>query len=151
MASAAWDRRNARARSLGYSSYYDYRAHDNGRLPPGEPRLRGEPLAASRGHRSAADLEALLRRGQVELVNTVTTIDARGNRVVDVLVLTSDGSQREFRLRGDKPKRISQLIDDLGVDAPPLVGSPRTLRRFHDIDDDEFDNADELDELDEAA
>lgn len=146
MASANWERRNARARSLGYDSYYDYRAHDNGRLPPSEPRLSGEPLARSRGHRSAADLETLLRRGQVELVNTVTTIDAKGNRVVDVLVLTADGGQREFRLRGDRPQRIGQMIDDLGVDAPPLVGSPRTLRRFQDIDDAEFEDADELDE-----
>lgn len=142
MASAAWERRNARARALGYKSYYDYRAHDNGRRPPDAPRLRGEALARSRGHRGEADLDRLIRSGRVELVNTISTVDARGKFGIDVLVTLADGRTIEFRIPERRAPAIGQLIDDMGGDAPQLVGSPRTLKRFgHDEDDDELEAA----------
>lgn len=130
MASTGWERRNARARAQGYDSYYDYRAHDYGRIPPAQPRARGATLARLRGHRSEADLERMLRSGRVELVNTVTTVDRRGRLGVDVLVTLSDGSTIEYRIDEKQAGRVGQTIDDMGSDAPPLVGSPRTLTRF---------------------
>lgn len=130
MASAQWEKRNARARALGYDSYYDYRAHDYGRLAPSAPRASGDLLASLRGHRSASDLKRLLRSGRVDLVNTVSTIDNKGKLVVDVLATLDDGSQREFRLRGAQVIALGAFIDDMGTDAPPLVGSPRTLSRI---------------------
>lgn len=100
MASPAYERRNARARSLGYQSYYDYRAHGNGARPPDAPRLSGEALRQSRGHASAADL----RRANVEgaLVTTIgegRKADGTYQRL-RVTVIDIDGKQREFILRG---------------------------------------------------
>ncbi len=123
MASAAWDRRNARARALGYEGYYDYRAHDNGRLPPGAPRLRGAALARSRGHRSVADLERLVRSRGTELVVIPVGLDrdAKGRwKTIDVLVLLPDGSERHFVLRGrqaaeSRLRRLRGLLEGEGV------------------------------------
>jgi hypothetical protein len=151
--SGYWQRRNARAIELGYRNYYDYRAHDNGRLPPSAPALRGDELARSRGHRSAADLEKLLRSGRVELVSTVHSFDANGKPVTTVLVQTSDGSTSEYVLRGKQPKKIAGVIDELGTDAPVLVGSPKTLARFGagDRDDERSEDEQQYFDADEAA
>jgi hypothetical protein len=136
-ASGYWQKRNARAKELGYRNYYDYRAHDNGRLPPNLPALRGSELARSRGHRSAADLERLLRSGRVELVSTAHSFDAKGRPVTIALVtLAPNGETREYQLRGDQPKKVARIIDDMGTDAPQLIGSPKTLARFGvDVDE----------------
>jgi hypothetical protein len=147
-----WAKRNARAKELGYRNYYDYRAHDNGRLPPHLPALRGSELARSRGHRSAADLERLLRSGRVELVSTAYSFDAKGKPVTIVLVtLAPNGETREYQLRGEQPKKVAKLIDDMGADAPQLVGSPKTLARFGvdaAPDDDEQRRLDDGDDFD---
>jgi hypothetical protein len=143
------ERDNARARALGYESYYDWRAHDSGRIPPGEPRAQGERLAALRGHRGAADLERLLKSGRVELVNTVTTVDAKGRVGVDVLVTKDDGSTVEFRVSQPKAGQIGGVLDDMGSDAPPLVGSPRSLTSFGGASS-EVPDVDERDDYDEG-
>jgi len=142
VASRAWERRNERARAAGYANYYDYRAHDYGRRAPDTPRARGETLARLRGHRSASDLERMLRSGRVELVNTVTTVDANGRVGVDVLVTLNDGRTVEYRVTDRQTKRVGDLIDAMGTDAPPLVGSPRTLTRFGAADSELYEDPD---------
>lgn len=129
MASAGWERRNARARALGYESYYDYRAHDNGRLPPSAPRLRGGPLRRSRGHASLADLEALVERRGAELVVIPVGLerDAKGCwGKIDVLVLLPDGSERHFVLRGKQAAvaRLERLRDKLEAAGVRWLAAP---------------------------
>jgi hypothetical protein len=151
VASRSWAARNERARAAGYKNYYDYRAHNYGKSPPSAPRARGSELAMLRGHRSAADLERLIQSGRVELVNTVTTVNTQGRVGVDVLVALSNGETREFRLNFKQAQAMGQLVDDLGADAPPIVGSPRTLARFADVREAEFDEPDDFEEFESDA
>ena len=81
----------------------------------------------------------------------MTTIDERGRLVVDVLVTLSNGETREFRIRENQTRRIGDLIDDLGTDAPPLVGSPRTMQRFVDAESAEFEDPDDFTDYGEAV
>lgn len=121
MASSSWERRNDRARALGYRNYYDYRAHDFGRS---RAKLSGEALRAARGHVGAADLEALLRSGRVAVLSQepVGDRDASGRyRQVNVAAQLTDGSQRRFRLRGAalQPDHMAGLrgaVSDAGTD-----------------------------------
>lgn len=101
MASAYWQARNARAIALGYANYYDYRAHDNGRLPPSAPRLQGEMLAVSRGHRGVADFRRAVRSGRVSMAQVYDVErDARGRRrSVSMLVTDVRGRQRLYKLK----------------------------------------------------
>lgn len=128
MASAAWEKRNASARAKGYASYYDYRAHGFGRIPPDQPRAKGEALRSLRGHASTADFERLLHSGRVELVNVVQTGPAR----YELLVITSDGKQRSFTVRGQKQvDRLQALLrrpEAGGPEGPAIVGSPKSVR-----------------------
>lgn len=101
MASAAWERRNARARELGYESYYDYRVHGYGKRAPSEP-VDPDERTLLRGHRGAADLERTLSSGRAQLM-TVDAIDRRADgtyRHVQVTVITSSGRILQFRLHG---------------------------------------------------
>ncbi len=135
MATAAYQARNARARALGYRSYYDYRAHDNGRIPPAAPRLSGGALRKARGHASAADLIADARPGML----VTATPDPRSRRKdgtysrVYITAIAEDGSEREYLLRADtlKAARLSKLIG--GLDAAGAVFSPSPsldIRRY---------------------
>lgn len=101
MASPAYERRNARARALGYESYYDYRIHNHGRIAAGEPAPGGEARARLRGHRGAADLARELPAGSV-LVPIDQQRDPATGRLkwVEVEVDGPDGSRRRYRLRG---------------------------------------------------
>lgn len=99
MASASYERRNARARALGYASYYDYRVHNHGRIAPSEPAPTGEARSRLRGHRGAADFERALSADVV-----VVPIDSRRDpdtgRFLWVDVDVDDGrTSRRFRLR----------------------------------------------------
>lgn len=126
MATAAYLRRNARARALGYRSYYDYRAHDNGKLPPDAPRLRGARLRRARGHASAADL--VRGSGPGTLVTAVpdpTSRQADGTYSrVYITAIDDDGADREYLLRGAalSQSAIDRLVGDL--DARGAVFSP---------------------------
>lgn len=121
MASPAYQRRNARARALGYSSYYDYRIHNHGRIPASEPPVpRGELRSRLRGHRSAEDLISRVRNG-----STVVPIDYERDpetgqfRWVEILVDDERGTAR-FRLRGRQlskrsVERLWVHIQDVGA------------------------------------
>lgn len=121
--SAAWARRNARAINLGYDSYYDYRVHGYGKLPPSaavDPRER----PALRGHRSFKDLRRDVGEGDVVSVLS-TKRDLRG-RVTEmqVVVLGFDGKERTYTLKGKQltpsmVRRLSQQIADAGATQAP--------------------------------
>jgi hypothetical protein len=108
VASVSWQKRNARARALGFRNYYDYRAHGYGQS---RERLTGEALAKLRGHRSAADLEGLLRRGRVATMiqEPIGERDPQGRYgSVKITVQLANGDQRSFTLRG-RQLRARQL------------------------------------------
>lgn len=128
MASAGWEKRNAAAQAKGYRNFYDYRAHGYGRIPADQPAAKGDALRALRGHASTADFERLLHSGRVELVNVVQT----GPQRYELLVITSDGKQKSFTIRGRK--QVEKLQAALrrpeagGPEGPAIVGSPKSVR-----------------------
>ena len=110
-----YQRRNQRARALGYRSYYDYRVHDNGRIPPDRPALSGEARQRARGHRSERDLVGAVHGGSL-----VMSFGGTRNRLgqwdrVDVIVVQPDGKEMTFVLRGKSLRRdrLEALLDVL--------------------------------------
>lgn len=142
--SASWERRNARARALGYENYYDYRAHDYGSRPAGDPRAKGETLARLRGHRGSRDLEHDLRAGKVIALNPLRPTRDDDGKVVSqpIEVVYADGSSRVFTLKGASldPEKIRDLEDAAaGAGVPPIriIGSPpRRQGARSDLDED---------------
>lgn len=126
MASAAYEARNARARALGYRSYYDYRAHGNGATPPTAPRLAGGALRKARGHASAADLLSDARPGTL-VTATPDPLSRRRDGTysrVHITAIGEDGSERDYLLRASalKAKSLDKLI--AGLAAAGVVFSP---------------------------
>lgn len=64
-ASPTWDKRNEKARRLGYRNYYHYRTSDYGKRPPTAPRPTGARLRRLRGHIGRADFLASLGEGDL--------------------------------------------------------------------------------------
>lgn len=65
----AWEKRNATAKARGYRNYYDYRMHDYGRRPPGQPPDQGTLAKRRRGVRGKAALRRQLKRpAQIALI-----------------------------------------------------------------------------------
>jgi hypothetical protein len=97
---AAYERRNERARAKGYKSYYDYRAHNQGKLPPSAPRASGAALRRLRGHASRADLISGLREDTL-IVAAGYERDAAGRfKQLDLQLVDERGRTSEFTLRG---------------------------------------------------
>lgn len=145
-------RDNARARELGYKSYYDWRAHDSGRIPPSEPRASGERLARARGHRSAADLRAALKRDALVLTTELTRGKGGRYSAVEITVVDAAGVERVFTLRGRAAsqaslRRLADLADERGALLSP--SKSLNLRRIAEPDEDEEELDEELDEEDE--
>ena len=116
MASAAQERRNAAARSLGYRNYYARRI--------AESRARGESLSTARGH-ARDDLEAALRSSRTASVTpeAVRGPDGRYSRVTFVVV-DVDGRERRYTLKGKiTDAKLRGIADDLkGAGVPLLPG-----------------------------
>lgn len=120
---SAWERRNERARALGYRNWYDYRVHDYGRLPPDWEPLKGEPRQIAAGKRGQDRLMRQIGSGNVEMIALFPTgeRDAEGKWTeADLILVMSDGDQKGYRLRGkqlshDNLQRIKDAIDDAGI------------------------------------
>ena len=142
MASPAYERRNARARALGYRSYYDYRAHGNGARAPDAPRLQGEKLRQARGHASAADLErANLDGALVTTIGEGRKADGSYQRL-RVTVVDVDGRQREYVLRGKQAegKQLRGTIKAVAAGGAIFSPSPSLdLQNMVDDDGEDFD------------
>lgn len=132
---AEYARRQQRARAKGYASYYDFRAHSNGRRAPSAPRLAGEALAKTSGHRSYADLVDNLREGSFVMVDRTGPRDDQGRYTwVDIQVLDEYGGSRVFRLRGIRLDRdsLDRLVDEIEAAGAVLSPSPSLdIRRLH--------------------
>lgn len=136
MASTAWQKRNAAARAKGYRNYYDYRAHDFGRMAPGTPAAKGERLRRLRGHAGPGDLRRALRSGRVELINAVQTGD--DPPTFDVLVVYTDGTQRSFTVKGkDAIDDLAGQLQKAGPDGEPaklrVIGTPNALKKLQQM------------------
>jgi hypothetical protein len=139
VASSSYERRNARARSLGYESYYDYRVHGSGTVPASQP-VTPEMREANRGHRSAADLGRLIDRyagRDIHVIPAGLDRDARGRwKHVDVLVIMPDGSERRFILRGRQAStaELERLRASLTAAGVPFLAAP-SIDVFADADE----------------
>lgn len=134
MASAAWERRNAAARAKGYASYYDYRAHDFGKMAPGTPRASGEKLRRLRGHAGTGDLEKAVLSGRVEQVDVVQT----GTDQFLVTVTMKDGTVRSYTIKGAKNvERFTRAVDSTQDGPTPVrvIGSPKGLAKLQARED----------------
>lgn len=83
---SSWQERNEAARAKGYKNYYDYRAHNYGRIPPERPALSGERLARAAGRAGPAGLKRALTGGRAELVIVTPTQRDKGGRFSQVSV-----------------------------------------------------------------
>lgn len=135
---AEYARRQAKARSLGYGSYYQRRIRAG--APPSAAPARGERLAKLRGHRSSRDLERAIRPGTLLFAGDFER-DADGRLVwIDVrLVDEATGKDRTFRIQGkdmtaDTAKRLLSAIDDAGA-TTPRGGSLDVVRLLGDVGD----------------
>lgn len=132
---AAYRRRDERAKALGYKSYYDYRAHEHGKLPPSAPRATGAKLRRLRGHASGADLARQARAGAL-VVATLGGKDGHGRyHRVDVSLIGADGREEEFTLQGAQLRKdyLTQLVEDLEADGVVFSPAPSMdLRRVAD-------------------
>lgn len=107
--SPAYAKRNQRAQALGYTSYYDYRLHDNGRLPPGPVVVSREERARRRGHRGTTDFLRSLGEGDLIIMplgisSIIFDENARGGvgayeEIVKTVVYATSGRERTFALR----------------------------------------------------
>lgn len=113
--------RNRRARALGYKSYYDYRIHDNGRIPPGRPPIPKGERADIRGHGSGS--RGFLRKlgeGDLimlsDLISAVETyVDRRGVerfRDYEKTVVPDRGRRWKWTFRRQTREELRQLIID---------------------------------------
>lgn len=111
---AEYKRRQARARALGYESYYARRVRKG--APPSAPKPSGAALRRARGHAAGRDLARSSRDGDL-LIASLGGRDLQGRyHRVDVTVIPADGGdEREFTLRGSQlsPEYLQRLVDDL--------------------------------------
>lgn len=156
MASAYWQKRNARAIAAGYRNYYDYRAHDNGKLPPSAPSLRGEMLARSRGHRGYADFRRQVSGGRVSMAQVYQSErdEKTGKmRTVSLLVTDKRGNQRIYTIRVEQldDTELVELEAELEAQGVDVREYTRKVNLPSMFDDEEPEPDEDLDELDEPA
>ncbi len=111
--STSYERRNARARALGYKSYYDFRTRgQSGARPPDAAPLEGYELRLARGHASRADLVASIKPGTL----VVASPDEESRRKdgsysrIQITTIDADGKERNFLLRGSSARNLKQLV-----------------------------------------
>lgn len=119
---SAWEKRNARAKALGYRNYYDYRIHEFGKLPPGAPAPTGAKRRQLRGHAGRADFLADLAEGDLIIMpNGLSSVefddearDGEGAYVEIVkLVIDGDtGADRTYYLRNLTRDELVATIEE---------------------------------------
>lgn len=141
-------RRQARARSLGYGSYYERRVRAG--APPSAPKPTGEALARVRGHRGYRDLLRGLRDGDIVQVDPGSPRDDKGRwKVVRITVLDAQGNEHTYTLRNvsdEKVRALLERMENVGAISSPAFASGAVGNLLG------TEAADQLDlDLDEAA
>lgn len=123
--SAAYDRRNARARAKGYRNYYDYRIHGSGTIPP-SVEVTPEMRDVNRGHRSLQDFATALGSGRVHSLTPIGGSRDEAGRYTSIrfTVTFNNGRTRTYRLSGrqlsrNNLQRILELIERQNIDYLP--------------------------------
>jgi len=113
-------RDDARARALGYESYYDYRVHGFGRIPPGG-EVTPEMRRAFRGHAGLADLVQAINRPRNRPVEIAPQGTERG----------ADGRWKTIRV-GAKFQRADGSLYSLNYYLRGRSASSANLRALRD-------------------
>lgn len=121
-ATSAWEKRNARARALGYRNYYHYRTSEYGKLPPAAPRPTGAKLRRLRGHSGRADFLADLGEGDLIIMpNGLSSVefdeDARDGvgayvEIVKLVIDGDTGADRTYILRNLTRAELVDTIEE---------------------------------------
>lgn len=147
-------RDNARARALGYKSYYDYRLHGSGRIPPdvAAPAPGSAERTAARGHRGIRDLERSLRPGDTIIVADGLSAIGRNQRTgrydrIRLLVVRDDGREQRYTIRRASYDRITKFLERAhkagAIFSPAPSLDLRRLVRVADRPDDDDDEPEE--------
>lgn len=137
----SYERRNQRARQLGYRNYYDYRIHGHGTRPPGEPVT---PSARKRlaGHAGRANFLRSLQPGDlISLVQPISQIeiDARGRyKRIDKLVIDGESRQHFYTLRNLTRAQLVATIR-AEIDAGAVFSPSPSLDQRRLVTQDELD------------
>ena len=121
MASSAWERRNERARALGYRNEYERRILRG--APPGSPRPSGEALARARGHRGHADAIRAIPRAQSASITGMGRDSAGQFTRVHVILVDDQGDSITYSFDWDDGL-IDELVDELDDSDVPYVAYP---------------------------
>lgn len=107
---------NARARRLGYKDYYDYRLHDNGKIPASKPLPPRGQRGEQRGH--AGGLRKFLKELKpgdiIVMPDGLAAVDLDKQdrfREVRKLVLKEDGRAPVYVLKRLTYDRMVRLIE----------------------------------------
>lgn len=117
----AWERRNREAREKGYRNYYDYRVHDYGKRPPGEPVPPADRATRAGGRGEAAFRSTLKRPGRIALIGEIYT-QPRGDGTyanLKYIVTYTNGSIRTFDVPWDDAEDLDywhDYFDDHEID-----------------------------------
>lgn len=118
---SAWEKRNQRARSLGYRNYYHYRTSEYGKLPPSAPAPSGSKLRRLRGHLGRADFLADLGEGDLIIMpNGISSVefdpdgrDGEGayREIVKLVIDGETGADRTYILRNLTRDELADTIE----------------------------------------
>ena len=128
--SARTKRDNARARKLGYRSYYDFRLHGSGRVPPSKAvpadrrALRGHSLDRWRKHGDAAKMLRAITPGvTISLTQPISQI--REPRPLERRAHTSTG-----KLRFRNGRQVWETVDVYPEIEKLLIGNDGYGREY---------------------
>jgi hypothetical protein len=124
--SASYQRRNARARALGYESYYHQRIAAG--APPEAPKPRGEQLRRRRGHVGPEDLVGFIRRGDLILMPSgISSVESFIRTTTRSVWVTRKSTGKRHRRMIVRRVQVYREVEKL-VQPPP--GSRRASRWF---------------------
>ena len=123
----AAEKQNARAQALGYRNYYDYRIHDYGKRPPGEP-VDPATRAKKAGARSEAAFRRTLKRpSRIYGIREVLLGPTSGGQysVLRFLVTYTNADMRTFDVQFDSESDRQywhDYFEDEDIDFAPYKG-----------------------------
>lgn len=120
---AEYARRQERARTLGFESYYARRVRRG--APPSAPRPSGRELRAARGHAGFRDLLRELGDGDIIGIDgAASTRDPTTGRWTNVKIHVIDVNGREhtYTMRNVSDEKVQDLLDR--IESVGAISSP---------------------------